>query len=197
MALADISRDERRVTDETFLRALDLNRKDLRRVLRALDSGDLDGAKVALVEHFRTRRSPKWFFDWRDGRRRPGGPPWGDNIGSGDTARRRADDALNNRFHLSGGLPWDFGKDLKWYTKEMRGLGSAPSGFKRCNWMRDLALAWVDTGRKAYATGLARLIDRWLEDWPLVVDEAFGPESALLQASDGHKAMPTAFRVIT
>ena len=195
--MVDIPRDERLVSDADFYGALNRKKRGLTKIVSAFESGDVDGAKLALVEHFRTRKSPKWFFDWRDGKRRPGGPPWGDNTGMGGAPKKRADDALRNRFHLSGGLPWDFGKELKWYTKEMRGLGSAPSTFKRCNWKRDLALTWVDTGQKKYVTGLARLIDRWLEDWPLVVDEAFGPEGAHFQASDGHKAMPTAFRVIT
>ncbi len=192
-----IPRDERKVTDAEFFAAMDLSRRGLSKVRRAVERGDEARARAELVEYFRVRRTPKWFFDWRDGRRGSGGPPWGDNITSSKAPHRRADDTLKHRFHLSGGGAWDFGKGLRWYTKEMRGLGSAPSTFKRCNWMRDLALAWVDTGRKAYATELARLIDRWLEDWPLAVDEKFGPEGALLQASDGHKAMPTAFRVIT
>lgn len=195
--MADMPRDERLVTDGDFLRALNPRRQEVKPILGALDADDLDGAKDALVEHFRTRKKPVWFFDWRDGKRRAGGPPWGDNTGVGGAAEKRADEALKHRFFLSGGLPWDFGKDLKWYTKEMRGLGSAPSTFKRCNWMRDLALTWIDTGQRKYVTGLARLIDRWLADWPLVVDEAFGPESALLSETDGHKAMPTAFRVLS
>jgi hypothetical protein len=79
----------------------------------------------------------------------------------------------------------------------MRGLGSVPSILKRCNWMRDLAMAWAETGRKAYAKKLAELVDRWLDDWPLAVDAEFGPESALMSRCNGHKAMPTAFRVLS
>ena len=194
--MPEIPRDERAVTDLDFLNALHPTRRDLTSVRRAAEAGDLDAAKRALVDHFRTRTRPRWFFDRRDGKGKIL-PPWGNNTGSNAPAIKRADAALNHRFYLSGGLPWDFGPELKWYTKEMRGLGSAPSTFKRCNWMRDLAVAWATTGKAAYATGLAELIDRWLIDWPLVVDPEFGPNAALLAKSDGHKAMPTAFRVLS
>ncbi len=195
--MADIPRDERLVSDDAFFGALDPNRRGIKQVLRLHESGDLAGARSALVEYFRTRRRPVWFFDARDGGRRRITPPWPENTQMSCDYRLRAEDALENRFRLSGGLPWDFGKDLKWHTAEMRGLGSAPSQFKRCNWMRDLAMAWAQTGRKAYAEKLAEFIERWLEGWPLEVDPDFGPESALMSRSDGHKAMPTAFRVLS
>jgi hypothetical protein len=63
--------------------------------------------------------------------------------------------------------------------------------------MRDLAMAWAGTGRQAYVDKLVEHIDRWLIDWPLVVDPGFGPETALLSRSEGQKAMPAAFRLIT
>ena len=197
-----IPRDERAVTDEQFLRALDPGRRDLAPIRQALRAGDLDTARSALVDHFRRRRTPRWFFDRREagGRRTPGirgpiHPPWAE--GSGPAVLARADALLHNRFHLLGDLAWDFGPGLKWYNAEMRGLGSAPSQLKRCNWMRDLALAWRQTRRAEYAGKLAELIDRWLADWPLVVDEDFGPDDAILCRGDSHKAMPTAFRVIS
>ena len=189
-----IPHDESAVTDAEFLHALDLARRDLAAVRRALEADDLPAARQALVAHFRTRSRPHWFFDRRSSRGRIA-PPWADATGSAVLAR--ADAALENRFHLLGDLAWDFGKDLRWYTREMRGLGSAPSQFKRCNVMRDLALAWAKTRRPEYATKLAELIDRWRQDWPLVVDDDFGPTSAIMSRSDGHKAMPTAFRVLT
>jgi len=106
------------------------------------------------------------------------------------------DEALQNRFRLTGRLVWDFGKDLRWRTQEMRGLGSPPSTFKRCHFLRDLAAAYARTGSSVYAAKFAELVGRWLADWPLVVDPDFGPGDAVLSRSDGHKAMPTAFRVI-
>ena len=185
------------VSDADFYGALDPNRRGLKKVLRAFESGDLDGAKAGLVEHFRTRKRPVWFFDLRDGKRGKATPPWPENTQMGVDYRQRAEEALENKVRLSSGVLWDFGRDLKWYTKEMRGLASASSLFKRCNWMRDLALAWVDTGRHVYVTKLAEHVDRWLEDWPLVVDPEFGPESALLSRSEGQKVMPAAFRLLT
>lgn len=194
MPAESIPHDVRTVTDRDFLHALDLTRRDLIGVKHALTAGDLPGARQALVAHFRTRSRPRWFFDGRHTRGNIS-PPWSEATGPAVFAR--ADAALENRFHLLGDLVWDFGKNLRWYTREMRGLGSAPSQFKRCNVMRDLALAWARARRPAYAAKLTELIDHWLLDWPLVVDDDFGPTSAIMSRSDGHKAMPTAFRVLS
>jgi hypothetical protein len=190
-----IPRDERTVTDETFLGTLDPDLPGLTSIHRAMETGDLSTARIALVEHFRRRRAPRWFFDRRVGGRGPIQPPWAE--GTGAAVLARADALLDNRFCLLGDLAWDFGSGLNWYNTEMRGLGSAPSQLKRCNWMRDLALAWRQTRRPEYAGKLAQLIDCWLADWPLVVDEDFGPDDAIFCRGDSHKAMPTAFRVIS
>jgi hypothetical protein len=78
----------------------------------------------------------------------------------------------------------------------MRGRGSPPSSFKRGNFFRFLAAAYRQTGDSRYALKFAEFVDRWAADWPLVVDEDFGPRGALFSRSDGHKAMPTAQRVL-
>ncbi len=192
--MAEIPGDEREIQDADVLNALDLTRRDLGGVRRTLDAGDLASAKGALVEHFRVRQRPRWFFDARTGRRKDVPSSWS---GPDAVAVRRADHVLKNRFHLTGDKLWDFGKDLKWYIKEMRGLASPPSIFKRCNWMRDLATAYARTGRSVYAAKFAALVDRWFLDWPLVVDRDFGPRKAIFSRPDGHKAMPTAFRVVS
>jgi hypothetical protein len=186
--------DERTVRDTDVFNALDLTRSDLAEVRRAFEAGDLPAAKRTLVEHFRVRQHPRWFFDLRDGKRGEMPSSWS---GYDPAAIRHADEALRNRFHLAGDLVWDFGKDLRWRTIEMRGLGSAPSIFKRCHFLRDLAVAYAGTGRSVYAAKFAELVNRWLTDWPLVVDPEFGPTDAIFSRSDGHKTMPTAFRVIT
>jgi hypothetical protein len=66
----DIPRHERHVTDHDFFAAMDLSRSGMAPIRRRLENGDLPGARAAVIEHFRTRRRPNWFFDRRDGRRR-------------------------------------------------------------------------------------------------------------------------------
>lgn len=213
--MVEIPRDERAVSDEDFFAALDLERKDLSRVRRAVAQGRWAVAREAIVEHFRTRPRPRWFFDlpafggqasgrpWRHGRR--GDMPcfWVSPMplaGEADYNRealRRAEEILQNKFRLAGDLLWDLGPELRWRTRVLRGLASEASVFKRCNFLRDLAIAYAKTGKRQYVRKFDELVRRWLADWPLVVDADYDPTSAVLSRPDGHKAMPTAFRVIT
>lgn len=190
----EIPRDERAVSDADFLRALDPKRRDLAGIRRAAEAGDIDGARRGLVEHFRTRQRPAWFFDFRDGRRGKVVAAW-PGIEQGD--RWRADPLLRNRFHLredNPALVWDFGEKLRWHTAEMRQLGSTPYRLKRGNFFRDLAMAYGETGRAAYAVKFAAFAERWRKDWPLVVDDAFHPDTALLSRPDGQDTMTMAYR---
>ncbi len=188
-----IPRDEGAIRDEDLFLALDLRRRDLAKVRRHFERGDLPAAKAALVNHFRLRGRPRWFLDFRGARRGAVVSSWSGGDG-GDLSR--ANELLENRFSLGAGKLWDFGRDLKWRTAEMRGRGSPPSSFKRGNFFRFLAAAHRRTGEPKYAVKFAELVDRWVTDWPLVVDLDFGPRGALFSREDGHKAMPTAQRVL-
>ena len=191
--MADIPRDERKVTDADFFEAMDLSRRGLAHVRRAVEAADLAAARQATVDYFRTRQRPRWFFDRRDEIDRVGKRA---GAGSGSEAIQVANEVLKHRFRLNkGAVVYDFGKNLNWRTKEMLGQWAAPSILKRCPFMQPLAAAYKQTGRKVYAAKFAELTERWLDDWPLVVDEDFGPTDAVFSKSEGRKAMPTADRV--
>ncbi len=192
--MAHIPRDERTLSDTDFLNALDPKRRDLAKIRRARDTGDLDGAKRLLVDHFRTRQRPNWFFDLRSGKRGTVTSAWPDPE-MGDPSRTA--DLLENRFVLrrdDPSLVWDFGKDLRWHTAEMRQLASTPYRLKRGSFFRDLTIAYAQTGRPAYASKFAEFVNRWRADWPLVVGPEFHPETAVLSHADGHDTMTTAYR---
>lgn len=55
-----------RMTDKEFFRNLDLSRTDLTPIRTAVEAGDLEAAKAALLDHMRIREKPRWWFDWRD-----------------------------------------------------------------------------------------------------------------------------------
>ncbi len=192
--MAKIPGNECTVSDLDFLNALDPMRRDLAKIRRARDAGDLEGAKRLLVDHFRTRQRPRWFFDLRSGKRGKVTSAWPDRE-MGDPSRAEA--LLGNRFLLRKDDPsrvWDFGKNLKWRTAEMRQLTSTPYRLKRGNFFRDLAIAYAETGRATYAEKFAEFVDRWRADWPLVVGPEFHPGTAVLSHSDGHDTMTTAYR---
>ena len=188
-----IPRDERLVMDTDFFGAMDLSRRGLARVRRAVEAGDLAAARRETVEYFRVRRRPRWFFDRRDEIQEAGRIshiPWGDEI------IVIADDVLRHRFRLNRGLVvYDFGRNLNWRTKEMRGMWAGAGNLKRCRFLLPLVGAYKQTGREVYAAKFAELTERWLDEWPLVVDEDFGSTGTVFSRADGRTAMPTADRV--
>jgi len=192
---SDIPRDQRLITDEDFFAAMDLSRRGPAPIRRRLDAGDLPGARAAVVEHFRTRRRPRWFFDLRDGRR---GSAWNCWFGPDADAARRADGVLENRFDMGAGKGWiiDCGPKLKWSTPATRSTGVPGNVFKRCPFMIDLAIAHARTRKGCYAAKLAELVDRWPVDWPMLVDPEVGANGNILCKDYGYKAMPTGFRLL-
>ena len=56
----------RKLSAEDVLGSLDLASPSLGGVRRAYDSHGVDSAVTELIEHFRSRESPKFFFNWRD-----------------------------------------------------------------------------------------------------------------------------------
>ncbi len=55
-----------RMTDAQFFDRLDLSRSGLAAVRKAVEAGELETAKQAFLEYMRARKSPAWWFDWRD-----------------------------------------------------------------------------------------------------------------------------------
>lgn len=193
----DIPRDERLITDDDFFAAMDLSRRGLAPIRRRLDAGDLPGARAAVVEHFRTPRRPRWFFDLRDGRRGRAWHCWFGPAAAADAARG-AEDVLQNRFDMGGERGWiiDCGPKLKWSTPATRSTGVPGNVFKRCPFMVELAIAHARSRKGRYAAKLAELVDRWVSDWPMLVDPEVGAGGNVLCQQYGYKAMPTGFRLL-
>lgn len=199
-APSSIPRDEHLVSDRDFLLALDPRLESVHVARAAARAGDLAVARTALVNHFRTRSTPRWFFDLRDGRRgtirssEDRAPVGG--MTKAQTARviKRADEVCTHVVRLTGNLPYDLGPDLNWRTRELLGMTTLPSIFKRHAFLRELAAAYALTGRARYARKFNEMVSRWLKDWPLVVDEDMSLSGVVLSRADGHKTMPTAGR---
>ncbi len=74
--MSELPRSIEQFTDRAFLLEFDGSSAELRRVASRVDKCDLDGARMELVSHFRNRRSPRWLYDLRDGRRGEMGHLW-------------------------------------------------------------------------------------------------------------------------
>ena len=90
--------DERKVSDQEFLNALNPARRDLQAIRRAGAEGDLDVAREMLVAHFRNRKNPRWFFDHRSGKNGPSVfASWDEGTGQHIDPLRHVDALLENR----------------------------------------------------------------------------------------------------
>ncbi|MCD6351130.1 MAG: alginate lyase family protein, partial [Armatimonadetes bacterium] len=64
-----------RLSDEEFFAMLDLSWPGLEKVAAAVKKGDYEKARAELLDYYRHREKPRWFFDWRKGPRKMGKPP--------------------------------------------------------------------------------------------------------------------------
>ena len=71
-----------RLTDAELFAAMDLAAPGMREVKAAVDRTDWASAKAAWLDHFKSRRSPRWTIDWRDRPVRSGKVPQGGSPGA-------------------------------------------------------------------------------------------------------------------
>ncbi|MFC1461888.1 heparinase II/III family protein [Verrucomicrobiota bacterium] len=188
----NIPHDQREVSDEDLFNALDMSWPGLERVSKAWKSGRVQQARTGLVRYFQQRKKPCWVFDNRQGNRKKLHLFFCRREGSVQRAR----DILKNRFICV--TPLDFGKDCDWLkNKDLWQHSSTTLMFRRTNFFADLNYAWAQTGQTKFAAKFAFLMDKWLKDWPLVVDKDVGPGSFFFSRYPSSEAMSTAFRTLT
>ncbi len=121
--MSELPRSIEQFTDRAFLLEFDGSSAELRRVPSLVDKGDLDAARTELVSHFRNRRSPRWLYDLRDGRRGEMGHLWPPILNPDILDfTSRADLALRNILVMSPGMELRFGRDLDWVTPDTLSL---------------------------------------------------------------------------
>ena len=150
-----------RMTDEELFDNLDLSRDDLGAVRTAVEAGDPDGAKAALLDHMRARTRPRWWFDWRD---RPA-----ITAGSDTPAVAASADGLLR--HVYGGH--FLGDDVDWESNKLDPHDPAFTrewtyGLNRFGHWRTLGEAYWATGDEKYAREWIAQMRDWVEDnpWP-------------------------------
>lgn len=186
-----LPRHQHDFTDEAFLAEFTGGQIDL-------SGDDMESARLKVVEHFRDRLKPRWVFDLRS-ETAPSEEMfhlWPPKV-MGDTAQiiERAALAGENRLTMTEGMVLDFGPGLDWVTPETRSLIVPGNIFKCSHWLRDVAFAWAITRDPRHAETWGRLMERWLRDFPMMLDDDFTGEKMIFNQHYGEKSMPTGQRL--
>ena len=138
---------------EDVLGRLDLARPELAAVKTAMDAGDTQAAVAALLQHFRTRKTPKWYTET------PAAPkpnPKATDPG-GEKILRREYSFVGKAATLTKDLNWNANplKDPEW-----------PIELNRHYTWRRLVDAYHRTGNPAYAEDFVGQLRDWCADNP-------------------------------
>lgn len=192
-----LPRCEADFTDAEFLAEFDLDRPELKAVRKAVDGGDIDTAREALVQHFKTRKRPYWLFDLRNGQKGHVSHLWHTNLCCDKTEhKKRADLLLQNRFTIAPYMELDLGKKLNWTKPEYRQSG-IPGSFLKCShFLRDLAVVHGETRNPVYAEKFSELVSKWIRDWPFECDDDFNGDGFIFSKRFAYQTMPTAHRLL-
>ena len=144
--------------DEEFLASLDLARPGLESVQAAHAVGNLGRAKAELLQYFRTRTKPEYFFD-------PASRPPGLAKPRGD---RRADLLCTHKYpiHSYKTPTYDLGRDLNWHVHPIIDR-EWPTYLHRHGQWRTLYSAYWRTHNEKYAAELKQQILDWVKDNPI------------------------------
>lgn len=178
----ELNADSRKLTDEALWAGLNLNYPPLTPVRDALKRGDTAAARKALVEHFRSRCTPKITQYHTD-------PHWVDWENS-YTLLERADMLAEYKVCEIGDEPkkvCDI-KGIDW-SKAL----SIHHIIKRQGGMATLARAWALTGKSKYAHALQIWMESLWKDVPFVLDPNFDPEEFFLFGGKEYPQLSSAY----
>jgi len=138
---------------EDVLGRLDLARPELAAVKAALAAGDTTAATAALLQHFRTRKAPKWYTET------PAAPK--PNPAATDPAAER----ILRREYSFVGKKATLTQDLNWNANPLRD-SEWPIELNRHYTWRQLVAAYNRTGNPAYAEDFVAQLRDWCADNP-------------------------------
>ena len=201
----DFQHDERKITDDDFFKALDLRRPGLEKVADAWRQKDMVSARREVVNYFRTRRKPRWFYDLRGLDRKEALEQLEKNMHWLSPTSRfetideivyAAREMLKNRLVVTKDVcEFDFGPDLNWNAEELQEHNSLSGVFKRLHFLIWMAVAHLVENRKAYISKYVQLLDKYLREWPLIWENK-SPGAYHVQNSPVQEAMSTGFRAM-
>lgn len=191
---------ENEVPDEAVFASLDPQWPGLEKVIEAYNADDLERAKRELIQYFYTRRSPKWFFDYRGQVNTPIDLDkhryiWGNAQGSSSQVLaniiRDVDQLTQHRFQ--GGLLYNLGKNWDQYPlydlnqTDDKPLRVTANRFVRMNFLNSLTIAYHHTQDQRYKdtfTAMVKtIVEGYLEKHPYIPDPVKSKEDYSLQFS--------------
>ena len=172
MSVDNFPTDERLITDEDLFADLNLALPGMKKVEKALREKRPEAAKVALVEHFRTRTKPYWLYEARgvSGKRveKPTGTiRIGGRAITAEEAIFHADKMLENIILDSKDLELGLGPGME-KLPELYDLGRLPSPLSRMGFLTCLATAYIVTRERAYLDKYVEFLDTYLRECPFV-----------------------------
>jgi hypothetical protein len=139
--------------DRRLFEALDLARPDLAAVKQASDAGDLQAARAALVEHFRTRAEPA-------------GPELASTASASVIAQ--ADDLCKHVFRFGGCPPYTLGETIQWNEDPFNYDQWAIALNRHTHWLT-LGQAYAGTHDEKYAREFVAQLLSWTEAVPIYI----------------------------
>lgn len=145
---------------KAFFSMLDLDRKELSPVRKAVAARDWEAAKQAWARHLETRAQPRWV--WSRGDRAEILRLDAEKFGGLARYTNAADRVLARDFELLG-----VRKQLSHHPEWLQGPIEWTHVLSRFGYWRDLGYAYWGTGNRAYAADFAFLLKSWIADNPV------------------------------
>jgi len=173
------------LSDQQLIEALDLQNPSLQPIQKFYKSGDISLAVKELTNHFKTRKSPAFFFDWRH---RDTYQQILENQFADEEADllEEAEKVCQHKFKIFGSKSVDFGPDVNWHLEPESGCNwpiahwskidirsTERTGDVKLTWELNrhqffyiLGRAYWFTGDQKYARKFADLLDSWFNANP-------------------------------
>ncbi|MCD4823201.1 MAG: hypothetical protein K8S55_01225, partial [Phycisphaerae bacterium] len=150
------------VSEKRLFEELNLNYPGLEKVKAAWEKGDPAAAKEELLKYYKTRRKPKYFFDWRKKNEivkliKEKDP----NYYRKQIAR--ADSFMTHVFTFEGDKRF-VGKDINWFQDSPGGNKSYAILLSSLNWLSPLLSSYWATGDEKYVREYVYMTDDWIKD---------------------------------
>ena len=165
--------------EKFFCEVLNLDYPGLEEVKAAVSAKDWTAARTAYVRHLKTRRTPVWFFDWRDFDK-PSVRVAGYNSSAADK--------IAGNLLTSCSVPYQFGDHIDWSINPTEPYNVEWTWqLSRHPFWSTLGSAYWATGDEKYAKAFVRQLRGWIIDNPL-------PDNAATEAYSRWRPIETGIR---